>query len=70
MLATLLVVGAVLALAVGVYIGLGAPGWPTEPERERRHTERRPLNPVAWGKTSGRDRLRVRSPEERRPRLR
>ena len=70
MLGTLLVLGAVLALGIGVYIGLGAPGWPSEPDGQRKHTERRPLNPIAWGRTSNRDRLRVRTPEERRPRLR
>jgi hypothetical protein len=70
MLAAVLIGGAVAALVVGVWIGLGAPGWPRAPERNRRHTEKRPLNPVAWGRTAGRERLRPRTPEERRPRLR
>lgn len=70
MLAAILIGGAVAALGIGVWIGLGAPGWPQPPERNRRHTEKRPLNPVAWGKAAGRERLRARSPEERRPRLR
>lgn len=70
MLTTVLVLGAVAALGLGIWIGMGAPGWPTPPGRHRRHTEKRPLNPVAWGKGSGRERLRARSPEERRPRLR
>jgi hypothetical protein len=44
---------AALALGVGIWIGLGAPGWP---HREllpgsRRRLEKRPLNPIAWGRS-------------------
>jgi hypothetical protein len=70
MLQALLIGGAAAALGIGVWIGVGAPGWPGSPERRRRHTEKRPLNPVAWGKSASRDRLTVKRPEDRRPRLR
>ena len=66
----LLIGGAVLALAIGVWIGLGAPGWPYHQDGPRRHTEKRNLNPIAWGRTPSRERLRVKRPEERRPKLR
>lgn len=66
----LLIGGAVAALGLGVWIGVGAPGWPQEPSRGRRHTEPRPLNPIAWGRTSNRERLRARSADERKRRLR
>lgn len=66
----LLIGGAVAALGIGAWIGAGAPGWPSEPQHRRRHAEKRPLNPVAWGKSTSRERLTVRSPEERRRRLR
>lgn len=69
-MAVLLIGGAVAALGLGVWIGVGAPGWPHKPGPGRRHTEKRPLNPIAWGRTSNRERLRVRTPEERRPKLR
>jgi hypothetical protein len=62
--------GAAAAFGIGIWIGIGAPGWPHPPESNRRHTEKRPINPIAWGRTSSRERLRPRSPEERRPRLR
>jgi hypothetical protein len=62
--------GAAAAFGIGIWIGIGAPGWPYKPESGRRHTEKRPINPVAWGRTLDRERLRPRSPEERRPRLR
>jgi hypothetical protein len=70
MTAALLVGGAVLALVIGIWIGMGAPGWPYHKDGPRRHTEQRPLNPIAWGKGTGRERLRVKRPEERRPKLR
>lgn len=70
MLGMLLVGGAAAALGIGVWIGVGAPGWPVPPQQPRRHTERRPLNPIAWGKGGGRERLRARSPDDRRRRLR
>jgi hypothetical protein len=63
-------VGAVLALAVGVWIGVGAPGWPHRPSTERRHTSHRNLNPIAWGRTSNRERQKVREMDDRKPRLR
>lgn len=71
MTTTLYVLGAVLALAVGIWIGIGAPGWPHKPKYHRDHTTHRNLNPIAWGRTSNRERQRARSAEERRrPRLR
>jgi hypothetical protein len=62
--------GALLALALGFWIGIGAPGWPHKPSHERRHTSHRSLNPIAWGRTSNRERQRPRDLEERRPNLR
>jgi hypothetical protein len=62
--------GAVVALSVGIWIGVGAPGWPHKPSNERRHTSHRNLNPIAWGRTSNRQRQRVREMDERKPRLR
>lgn len=62
--------GAVVALALGVWIGIGAPGWPHKPTSERRHTSHRHLNPIAWGRTSNRERQRPRDPDDRRPNLR
>jgi hypothetical protein len=62
---------AVLIFALGIWIGVGAPGWPWKPEGGgRRHTQRRPINPVAWGRTPGRERQRPRSASERKIRLR
>jgi hypothetical protein len=70
MLAFLLIAGMVLALALGIWIGLGAPGWPWPPEPRSRRLQKRDINPIAWGRTSGRERLTPRRPEDRRPRLR
>jgi hypothetical protein len=56
---------AVAVFALGVWIGVGAPGWPHKPEDGRRHREHRPLNPIAWGRTSSRERRRPRSRDER-----
>ena len=40
---------------------LGAPGWPgAAREQAAGHTEKRPINPIAWGRTSSRERLRPR----------
>jgi hypothetical protein len=39
---------ALVALGVGVWIGLGAPGWPRKPMQRRRKLEKRPINPIAW----------------------
>jgi len=55
---TVLILAAVLALAVGVWIGLGAPGWPFKPPAGRRHRNTRPINPIQWGKTSHSSRRR------------
>jgi hypothetical protein len=66
----LLIVGAVLALGLGIWIGLGAPGWPYAPEPRGRRLEKRNINPVAWGRSTSRERLSPRRPDERRPRLR
>ena len=59
------IVTAVGVFAIGIYIGIGAPGWPTKPEG-RRHTQKRSLNPIAWGKTPGRQRQRPKSADDRR----
>ena len=63
------VIVAVLVFAIGIWIGVGAPGWPHKSEAGRRHTEKRHINPIAWGRTPGRERQRPRSPGERRIRL-
>jgi hypothetical protein len=68
-MSTLLVLS-VIVFAIGVWIGVGAPGWPHKPVEGRRHTETRSLNPIAWGRTPGRQRQRPRTPGERRIRLR
>jgi hypothetical protein len=67
---TLYVILAILVFSLGIWIGVGAPGWPHKPEGGRRHTQKRPLNPVAWGRTPGRERQRPRAPGERRIKLR
>ena len=41
---------ALLVLALGIWIGLGAPGWPHRPSGGRRHRDQRSINPIAWGK--------------------
>jgi hypothetical protein len=61
---------AVLVFAAGIWIGVGMPGWPFKTESGRRHTEKRPLNPIAWGRTPGRERQKPRAVSERRIRLR
>ena len=66
----LLIAGAVLALALGIWIGLGAPGWPVPPEPRSRRLEKRNINPVTWGRSGRRDRLSPRTREERRDPLR
>jgi hypothetical protein len=60
---------AIAVFGVGVWIGVGAPGWPYKAEA-RRSLEKRPINPIAWGRTPGRDRPRPRTPGERRIKLR
>ncbi len=67
---TSFLVVSVIVFAIGLWIGVGAPGWPHNEDNDRRHTQRRPLNPIAWGRTPGRDRQRPRLPGERRFRLR
>ncbi len=47
-----MIAGAVLVLILGIWIGIGAPGWPHKPVYRRRHTQKRPLNPVQWGRQS------------------
>ncbi|HEX6068647.1 MAG TPA: hypothetical protein VFZ18_02455 [Longimicrobiaceae bacterium] len=66
----LLIGGAVIALGMGIWIGLGAPGWPYKPEASPHRLKQRSINPVAWGRSTGRERLSPRRPEDRRPRLR
>lgn len=39
---------AVVILGVGVWLGLGAPGWPHPPSSPRRRLQKRSLNPVQW----------------------
>jgi hypothetical protein len=53
MMGFLFVSGAVAALCLGVWIGVGAPGWPSKPGPRdarsfRRRYPRRSLNPVDW----------------------
>ena len=64
------IIGAIAVFVVGLWIGVGAPGWPTKPDEGRRHVQRRPINPIAWGRTPGRDRQRPKSTGERRIQLR
>jgi len=61
---------AVIVFAIGIWIGVGAPGWPVKPEGGRRHTQKRSLNPAAWGRTPGRKRQTPRVPGERKIKLR
>jgi hypothetical protein len=64
------VILALVVFAVGLWIGMGAPGWPFKAEGGRRHAEKRSINPIAWGRTPGRERQKPRTPGERRIRLR
>lgn len=61
-------IGALLVFGIGIWIGVGAPGWPYKPDGRTR-LQRRPINPVGWGKTPGRERQRPKSRDERKPRL-
>ena len=70
MVETMMIAGAVLALVIGIYIGLGAPGWPVKPDARSRRLEKRNINPIAWGRTSSRERVSPRHRDPRRPRLR
>ncbi len=60
---------AIAVFAIGIWIGVGAPGWPVKPEGTKR-LRKRPINPIAWGRTPGRDRQRPRGVDERRIRIR
>lgn len=64
------VIIAIAVFVVGMWIGAGMPGWPKKLEGDRRHRAHRSINPIAWGRTPGRDRQRPRSASERRVRLR
>lgn len=60
---TWLIVGlSVLALGIGIWIGIGAPGWPHKEEknRGRRHRDERPINPISWGRNGSARRSRRR----------
>lgn len=54
----LLIIPMIPVLAIGIWIGLGAPGWPHKPEGGdvRRRREKRPINPVSWANTRRRTR--------------
>lgn len=67
---TLYIVLAIAVFVLGLWIGLGAPGWPYKPEGGRQHLQKRAINPVAWGRTPKRDRLTPRTPGDRKLRLR
>ena len=66
----LLIAGAVLALVIGLWVGLGAPGWPNPPEGRSRRLAKRSLNPVAWARGTRRERPTPRTRQDRRDRLR
>lgn len=73
---SLLIMGGVVAFAIGVYIGIGAPGLPVKPS-EGGNLKKRSINPVAWGgRSSTRERQRPgrhrrdEQREDRRPRFR
>jgi hypothetical protein len=54
---------ALLALGIGVWLGLGAPGWPHKeprPGTRRRRLEQRSLNPIAWTRRESERRTRHR----------
>jgi hypothetical protein len=61
---------AIAVFALGLWIGVGAPGWPVKAEGGRRRLEKRPINPIAWGRTPGRERQKPRSAGERKIKLR
>ena len=46
MLGIIIIGGGVVSLAAGVYIGLGAPGWPVPPRPHERRLEKRQINPI------------------------
>jgi hypothetical protein len=53
---------AVMALGTGIWVGLGAPGWPHKqpPSGSRRRLETRPINPIQWGRSGSTRRTRRR----------
>ena len=52
---------------LGVYIGVGAPGWPWKSEGSGRlHTQKRSINPIGWGRTPGRQRQRPKEMGDRK----
>lgn len=64
------ILGGIVALALGIWIGVGAPGIRHEPRYRRRHESKRSMNPIAWGRTPDRERRRPSSMDERRDRWR
>jgi hypothetical protein len=70
MIGTLMIAGALVAFCIGIWIGLGAPGWPVPPEARSRRLEKRNINPIAWGRASARERPSARRRGDRGPRLR
>jgi hypothetical protein len=60
----------IAVFVIGLWIGAGAPGWPYQGDGKRRHTTHRNVNPIAWGRTSSRERQRPKSAGERRINLR
>lgn len=70
MLTFLIIGGAVASLGVGIYIGLGAPGWPTPPRPHDGSLKKRPINPIAWGGRSERERFSTGRGQRRRNRMR
>ena len=60
----------ILAFAIGIWIGVGAPGWPQKPDGTRSRLQKRSLNPIAWGRTPSRERQQPRAMGERRIKLR
>jgi hypothetical protein len=61
-----LLAGAVIALGVGIWIGVGAPGWKHKPTYHRRHDSTRGLNPIARGRSTSHERRSPRSRERYR----
>ncbi|HET7275442.1 MAG TPA: hypothetical protein VFI91_09795 [Longimicrobiaceae bacterium] len=60
--------GAVLVFALGIWIGMGAPGWPHKPTSEPGRLKTKDINPIAWGRGTARERQRPRSRDSRRRR--
>lgn len=60
----------ILVFVVGIWIGVGAPGWPHKPDGTRPRLTKRPINPIAWGRTPGRERQQPRNVGDRRIKLR